>query len=527
MDTRLTGTRQYRLRWWTLVVIAMSVLIIVIDSSIVNIALPTLQRELNTTMSELQWIVNAYIMAFAAPMLLTGALGDRWGRARMLQAGVAVFGGASLAAAFASTGSQLIAWRTVMGIGGAMILPTTLAIITNVFTREERGRAIGVWAGMNAIGVALGPIIGGLVIQNLQWTWIFLINLPIAVVALVGGWFLVPNSRDPSPRRPDIPGTVLSIVALSLLVFGLIQGGDWGWTDPAVVGCLAGAVLFMVLFILWERRTDHPMLEMSFFRSPRFSAGIGAVSITGLSMMGIVFGLTLYMQFVNGYNALETGIRFVPLALGLFIGAGSSDRVVARAGTTLVVALGFVGSAALLALAAFWQVDTTFWQIGVILFGVGFFLGYIAAPSTDAVMGALPEAHAGVGSAMNAVSRLVASSIGVAAFGAALSSIYSSSFERAASTIAGLPAEMTEVASDSVGAAVVVAQKLPAGVGDAVAQAARESFMDGWQMMAFVACGISILGAVLALRFLPARHQPMPGAAPHAVPYAAEHQETR
>lgn len=510
MNNVATTSREYQLRWWTLGVMAISILIIVIDSSIVNIALPTLQRELNTSMSELQWIINAYIMAFAAPMLMMGALGDRWGRAYMLQAGIAVFGCASLAAVFVSTGVQLIICRTIMGIGGAMILPTTLAIVTNIFPREERGRAIGVWAGMNAIGVALGPIIGGLIIDNLNWNWIFIINIPIAVVAIVAGRFLVPNSRDPSPQRPDYPGTVLSISGLSLLVFGLIQGGDWGWKDPAVIGSLAGSAVLIALFIIWERYTTHPMLEIGFFRSSRFSAGIGAVGITGLSMMGIVFGLTLYMQFVNGYNALQTGIRFVPLALGMFIGAGSADRVVSRLGTTLVVVLGFIGSAVLMVLASFWQVDTDYWILGSILFGVGFFLGYIAAPATDAVMGALPEARAGVGSGITAVSRLVAASIGVASLGSALSSIYSSSFEKAASAIAGLPTEVMQAASDSVGAAVIVAQKLPPGVGDAVASIARESFMDGWQMMAFVAGGISLIGVVITLKFMPPRHQPLP-----------------
>lgn len=510
MDLLLTGSRAYRMRWWTLVVIAVSVLIVVIDSSIVNIALPTLQRELGTTMSELQWIVSAYIMAFAAMMLTMGALGDRLGRARMLHAGIVIFGGASLAAAFASTGGQLIIWRAIMGIGGAMILPATLAILTNVFPREERGKAIGVWAGLNGIGIALGPIIGGLIIDELQWNWIFLVNIPIAVVALTAGWFLVPDSRDPNPKRLDPQGTVLSAAALSALVFGLIQGGNWGWTDGAVIGSLAGSVALMALFALWERHTTHPMLEIGFFRSARFSVGVGAVSMMALALVGMTFALTLYMQFVNGYGALETGIRFVPLALGIFMGAGSADKLVSRLGTTRVIVTGFAGTAVIGALASFWEVNTAYWQIGAMFFGLGFFLGYIAAPATDAVMGALPEARAGVGSAMNTVSRLVAGSIGVAALGAVLSTIYSSSFERAASAIAGLPADVAEAASDSVGAAVTIAAKLPPGLGDAVARAARESFMDGWQIMAFFTCGMSVIAALLILRFMPPRHEALP-----------------
>ena len=509
MNTLVANDRTYRRRWWTLVTIAISVLIVVLDSTIVNIALPTLQRELNTTLSELQWIINAYIMSFAALMLTMGALGDRIGRAKMLQAGIVLFAGASLAAAFASSGGQLILWRAIMGIGGAMILPATLAIITNVFPREERGRAIGVWAGLNGIGIALGPIIGGLIIESFQWNWIFLINMPVAAVALIAGWFLIPDSRDPNPKRLDLSGTILSATALSSLVFGLIQGGNWGWTDQAVIASLAASVVLVTLFILWERHTKHPILEIGFFRNPRFSAGVGTVSMMALALIGITFALTLYMQFVNGYTALETGVRFVPLALGIFIGAGSADKIVSRLGTTRVIVTGFIGTAIIGALASFWRVDTAYWQLGSMFFGLGFFLGYIAAPATEAVMGALPEARAGIGSAMNTVSRLVAGSIGVAALGAALSTLYSSSFEKAAAAIDGLSPEIAEAASDSVGVAVTIAEKLPPGIGDALALAAKESFMDGWQVMAFVTCSISVIGAIFVLKFMPPRHEPL------------------
>ncbi len=509
MNTVAKDTKEYRRRWLTLVVIALSVLIIVIDATIINVALPTLQRELNTTGSELQWIINAYIMVFGAFMLTTGALGDRLGRKYLLQAGIVIFGGASLGAAYADSGTQLIIWRIIMGIGGAMILPATLAIITNVFPREERGRAIGIWAGMNAIGIALGPIIGGLLIEHYNWNSVFLINIPIALVALAAGFFLIPNSRDPNPKRPDFPGTVISTAALAGLVFGLVQGGSWGWTDPAVIGSIVGAVVLIVLFILWERRTDHPMLEIGFFRNSRFSTGVGAVSLMAFGQVGITFGLTLYMQFVNGYTALETGLRFVPLALGIFIGAGSADRIVARIGTKQVMVIGFFLNAILLVLAAFWQTDTAYWQLGLIFFGIGFSLGYIAAPATDAVMGALPEAKAGIGSAMNTVCRMVAGAIGVAIIGSILGTIYSSSFEKAIAAIGAVPAKLVEAASDSVGAAVIVAQQLPGGAGEALIEIARTSFMDAWQVMAFFSCGINIVGAILSLKFMPAYHEPV------------------
>ncbi len=510
MNDSVRNTRVYKMRWWTLVVIAISVLIVVIDSTIVNIALPTLQRELGTTQAELQWIIGAYIMTFAALMLTMGSLGDRFGRARMLQLGIVIFACASAGAAFADSGIQLIVWRIIMGIGGSMILPATLAILTNVFPREERGKAIGVWAGLNGIGIALGPILGGLIIEELQWNWIFLINLPIAAVALGAGWFLIPDSRDPKPKRLDFPGTMLSIGALSCLTYGLIQGGNASWTDMDVIGTLIGSMALIALFILWERHTGDPMLEIGFFRSRRFSAGVGAISMMSLALIGLTFALTLYMQFVKGYGPLDTGLRFVPLAMGIFIGAGSADKIVSRIGTARTIGFGFIGTATIGALASLWQMDTAYWQIGVTLFGLGFSLGYIAAPATDAVMGALPEARAGIGSAMNTVSRLVAGSIGVAALGAMLSSIYSSSFEKVASTIEGLPSSIMEAASDSVGAAVTIAGDLSPSVGNALAHAAKDSFMDGWEVMAFFTCGLSVIAVALILRFMPPRHEPLP-----------------
>jgi EmrB/QacA subfamily drug resistance transporter len=446
-------------------------------------------------------------MVFGSLMLLAGALGDRWGRALMLRVGIIVFSGASLAAAFVKTGGQLILCRSIQGIGAAVILPATLAIVANIFPRQERGRAIGVWAGMNGFGVALGPIIAGLLIERFGWPWVFLYNLPIAAVALIGGLFLVPESRDPNPRPVDYPGTILSISALGALVFGLIRGGDLGWKDPAVIASLAGAVVLICALIYWERRTAHPMLNLGFFRNRRFSAGVGAVGITGLSMVGITFAITLYLQFVQGYTPLQTGIRFIPLALGLFMGGGTSDRLVARLGTKYVIALGFFVTILLGVFASFWQAETAFWQLGLFFFGIGFSLGYIAAPATDAVMGALPEAQAGVGSAVNTVVRMVAGAVGVAVLGSALSSIYSSNFNEAAGALAGLPAEITKAAGDSVGAAVTIAEQLPPAAGNALARIARESFMGGWQVIAFVVCGIGVIGIALTLRFMPAKHE--------------------
>jgi len=510
MNNSAADSRVYRMRWWALGVISISILIVIIDTTIVNVALPTLQRELGTTQAELQWIVTAYNMTFAALMLTMGSLGDRIGRARMLQAGIFVFACASVGAAFASTGTQLIVWRVVMGFAAATIMPATLAIITNVFPREERAKAIGVWAGLSGLGVALGPILGGLIIEKLQWHWIFLINPPIAAIALIAGWFLVPDSRDRSAKRLDLPGTLLSIVALSSLIYGLIQGGKASWTDSDVIGTLIGSVVLIVLFILWERRTRNPMLDMAFFRSARFSGGVGAVGMLGLAMMGLAFVLMLYLQFVHDYSALETGLRWTPFALGVLVGAGSAHAFERRLGTARVIGMGFFGMAIMGALASFWQVDTAYWQIGAVFLGFGLSMGWIGAPATDAVMGALPESRAGIGSAVNNVARLVTGSIGVAALGSLLSTIYTSHFSDAVTSIAGLPDTVVAAARESVGAAVTIAGTLPPTVGDGLALAARDSFMAGWPVMAYFTCGMSAIAGLLVLRYMPREHESLP-----------------
>jgi len=447
-------------------------------------------------------------LAFAALLLTMGSLADRLGRARVLQAGLLLFGAASLGAVFCQTAAQLIAARVFMGIGASLIMPATLAIIVNVFPREERGKAIGVWVAVPGVGIALGPITGGLLIEYFNWGAIFFINIPIVVVALTAGWFLVPNSRDPHPRRLDILGTILSAAALSLLVFGLIKGSDWGWGSQAVVGSLAGAVVVGILFVTWERHTANPMLDMWLFRNPRFSTGAGSITLLMLGQMGLVFGLTQYMQFVHGYSALQTGLRFLPLAFGMAMGSNMSHRLVGRLGTTRVTFFAFCGFAAMNAGASFWQVDTSFLVLGLMFFVMGFCMGNIVAPSVDAVLGAVPEVRAGVGSATNSVSVQVGGAIGVASLGSVLSSAYTSKVDPLLAAMPGLPPDVANVARDSVGAAMIVSDTLPEGAGEALAMAAGESFMDAWQVMALVACGIGVLAAGLIIKFMPPRHLP-------------------
>ena len=344
---------------------------------------------------------------------------------------------------------------------------------------------------MSGVAIALGPIIGGLLIEYFNWSAIFFINIPIAIIALTAGAFFLPNSKNPTAQGIDFIGTILSAGALGVLVYGLISGGEWGWSDGTVIGCLVGSVGLGILFVLWEKHSANPMLEISLFQNRRFSAGAGGITLMMLTYFGIVFGLTLYMQFVQGYSALETGIRFLPMAAGFAIGAGTSHRRVIKFGTRYVVAGGFLGIAALFVGASFWGIETPYWILGLMMFAMAFCTGNNQATNIDSVISAVPLSRAGVGSAMNSVSGQVGGAIGVAALGSVLRSEYTSSIRPVLADLQDLLLGGITAAEDSVGEAMMIADQLPPGVGAIVTSAAHNSFMDGWQVMALVACGVA------------------------------------
>jgi EmrB/QacA subfamily drug resistance transporter len=501
------SSSKYRWRWWALAVIALSLLITVIDCSVLNVALPTIQIKLNATSSQLMWMVNAYTMVFGAFMLTTGSLGDRIGRAKLLKAGITVFGIASLGAFFTHNPNLLIVWRIIQGAGAALLVPATLAIITNLFPKEERAKAIGVWAGIQGIGIALGPIVGGLLVQNFNWNSIFLINVPVAAIALIAGWFLIPESRDNNPRKLDIMGNILALAGLAALLYGLVNGSSRGWTDPQVLGILIGAVTIITIFIIWEKRLSQPLIEIGFFRSSHFSAGILALIIMGLGLNGVNYVLTYYMQFVRGYSALGTGLRYLPLAIGLLLGAVSTEKAEKRFGTKMILALGFLGSTAMILLASQYTSVTSFWILGLEFFFLGLFLGFVMTAVTDAIMGSIPVAQAGIGSAMNSVFRILSGTIGVAVLGGIISSIYSTHLLKSASLIPGLPTALAQKASDSIGASLGVAGsgQISLDTANALVQSAKLSFMDGWQVMALVSGGLFAVGVILVLILIPSK----------------------
>lgn len=487
-------------RWWALGVLSLVLVVIGMDNLIVNVALPTLVRDLSASGNQLQWIVDAYILVFAGLLLSMGSLGDRFGRKRALTAGLVAFVAGSVAAAFAGSAEVLIGTRALMGVGAALIMPSTLSIITNIFPEDERGRAIGIWAGVAALGIVLGPVVGGWLLDQFWWGSVFLINVPVVAVALLAAWPLVPESRDPHATPLDPAGALLSIAALVALVYGIIEAPSNGWTDSVTLGMLGAATALLVLFVAWERRAPHPMLNVAFFANARFSAASISLALTSFAMLGTLFVLTLHLQFVLGYTPLQAGVRMLPV-LTLMVSAPLSARLVRRLGTKVVVVAGMLIVAAGLWLFSNAAATDGYAPVGwaLAVFGIG--MGLALAPATEAIMGSLPLAKTGVGSAMNDTTRLVGAALGVAVFGTVMSSAYAS---RIAPALSGLPASAAAAARDSVGAATIVAARLGPD-GDALAAAARSASADAMGISILVGLAVVVVAAVIALLFLPSR----------------------
>jgi EmrB/QacA subfamily drug resistance transporter len=503
-------------RWKILAVLSLSLVIIGLDNTVMNVALPSIQEELGVSGSTLQWIVDAYLLAFAGLLLAAGNLGDRYGRKRALLSGLLVFAVASVGGAFAATGGQLIAARAAMGIGAALIMPATLSIIMDVFPQQERGKAMGIWAGMAAIGIGLGPLIGGSVIELSSWPAVFWINVPVAVAAVVLGLRLVPDSRDPNPGALDTSGVLLSIAGLVSLVWAVIEAPHRGWTDRPVLAAFAAALVLGVLFVRRQIRARDPLLDVGLFKRPAFSLGSLAVSSAFFALFGLIFLTTQYLQFVQGRSAINTGLVMLPLVFGLVIGSGLSHKITVRIGTPTQVAAALTTVALALASVTFWQPDTPTWVLALFFFVAPLAMGNVMAPATAAIMSAVPETKAGVGSAMNDVNRQVAGALGVATVGSISTSLYSSKLE---SATAGLPPGPAHTATDSIGGAAQVAAHLPAGAADTLTAAAHGAFTDAIGLALLIGTGVLLAAAVLVKRYLPDLRSQLATA-----PFVADHE---
>ncbi len=480
-----------------------------LDTTLVNVALPSLVRELHATTTQLQWVVDAYNLVFAALLLTFGSLSDRAGRKGMLLAGLGVFGTASVAGGFTTTPAQLIAARAVMGLGAAMTFPATLSLISNVFTgRAERARAIGLWGASAGVAIALGPIVGGWLLEHFSWSSIFVAMGPVAAAAALLAAVSVPTSKDPEAAPVDIPGLLLSSAAMALLVFTIIEAPAYGWGAARSIAGFAGSAVLLAAFIGWEQRTPHPMLDVRLFRNMRFSAASGAVTVAFFTLLGFIFLMTQYFQFLRGYGPLSTGVHLLPVALSVGVGSVAGTQLAVRAGTKLVVTAGLVAMAGFYAWVALVTTATISYRIiavQMVLYGLG--MGLTSAPATESIMGAVSRRQAGVGSAVNDSTRLLGGTLGVAVIGSIYASLYGSRLT--ASLPAALPGRFAAVAQQSVGAAYTVSRGLAAtghrALGAAVQHAASGAFLHGLSIGCVVAGSVALAGAVLAVAFLPAQ----------------------
>jgi EmrB/QacA subfamily drug resistance transporter len=492
-----------------LVSLLLAAFVINLDTTLVNVALPTLVRELHATTTQLQWVVDAYNLVFAALLLSCGALSDRIGRKGMLLAGLSVFGAASVAGSFAASPGWLIAARAVMGLGAAMTFPATLSLISNVFTgRAERARAIGLWGAIGGVAIALGPIVGGWLLEHFSWSAVFVAMGPVAACGVLLAALTVPASRSPEATRLDLGGLVLSTAAMALLVFTIIEAPQYGWGSARSITGFAGAAALVGLFLLRERRAAHPMLDVRLFRNMRFTAASGSVTVAFFTLFGFIFLMTQYFQFLRGYGPLSTGVHLLPVALSVGVGSVLGTQLAVRRGTKLIVTLGLIAMAGFYAWVA--ATTTTSVSYGIIavqmvLYGLG--MGFTSAPATESIMGAVSLRQAGVGSAVNDTTRLLGGTLGVAVIGSVYASLYN--VRLAAQLPAALPARLSAVAHQSVGAALQVASRLGAagqpGAGATVHQAAVNAFLHGLTIGCLVAGGVAAAGAVLAAVFLPAQ----------------------
>lgn len=490
-------------RWTVLVVLCVSLLVVGLDTTVLYVALPTLVRELGASMDQLQWVADVYALMAGSLMLFCGSLADRLGRKRIFMTGLVLFTAASLAAAYAGSVTLLLVARGVMGVGEALIMPATLAIVGNVFPAgAERTRAIGIWSAAVGAGTVVGPLLGGWLLSHFWWGSVFLINLPIGAAGLAAAAVLVPESRAADSRRLDPVGVLLSVAAAASLLWAVIAGPTRGWSDPAVVAAFVAGAVLVPPFLRWERRTSAPLLPMRIFRHRALAVGDVLILLGSFVLIGTLFVLVQYLQFVLGYSAGQTGLRLGPMALALLIAGPLAGALAPRLRPGLVAASGL--ALVLAAVAVFGATDTgdgyRHALMGMVLLGTG--AGFVITSTSDAIVGALPEEDLGVGSATNSAALQLGAATGVAVTGSVLSSRYQDELADGLHG-AALPPGVLASAQDSLGAALAVARQLPGQAGESVAAVVRHAFVAGMGPAMTVGAGVAAVGIVIALAFSP------------------------
>ncbi|MFL4903710.1 MFS transporter [Streptomyces sp. MMS24-I2-30] len=496
----------HRRRWVILGVLILSLLIVVLDNSILNVAVKTISTPaptgLGATQSEIEWAINSYTLVFAGLLFTSGLVGDRLGRKKVLLGGLIVFGIGSALAAESGSPGQLIAYRALMALGAAFVMPATLAVLMNIFERAEQPKAIGIWAGGVGLGIAIGPITGGALLDHFWWGSVFLINVPIVIVAVALMIWLVPDSRDPNPGRLDPVGVLLSVVGLVLLVYGIIKGGELAdFTDPKVLLTIVAGLAVLVGFVIYEKRSDHPSLDVTYFRNKTFSAAMAAIALVFFALMGVTFFSVFYTQSVRGYSPLEAGALMLPLAVAQMVFAPRARLVVDRFGNRVTTAAGLVLIAVTLAVFAFFEADTPIWILEVDMFLMGTAMAHIMTPTSVVIMQALPREKAGSASALSNTFRQVGGALGIAVLGSVLSTAYHDGIEGKLGTV---PAGLRDAAGDSIEATLGVAAKL-GPQGRALAGAADDAFLHAMHITALCGTGVALLGALVVALFLPGK----------------------
>lgn len=488
-------------RWKILAVLCLSLLIVMVGNTSLNVALPTLSAELHATSAQLQWLVDSYSLIFAGFLFMAGAIGDRFGRKGILQSGLLLFAGSVLYASFGvDTANQLIAARAVMGLAGAMIMPATLSILTNVFPPQERAKAVALWAGVSGGGTAFGPLLSGFVLEHYSWHAVFLLNVPLIIIALLVGAVMIPRTSDPNHTKLDIPGSLLSAAGLVAIVYALIEAPVNGWLTVKTMGVLVAGVIILAVFAWWQLRAKHPMLDVRLFKRPAFGVSSTVLILVFFALMGMFFNMSLLLQLVYAYSPLEAAVRMLPMSFAIVVASVLSPRLVERFGKRRVVAAGMLIVAIGVAVLSTLSVEPMYGRLVLSMCIAAFGMGIAMSPTTDLLMSSVPRSRAGMGSAMNDTTRELGGSLGIAVLGSILASRYSS---RIAEIVAPLPEAARVAAENSLAGALAVAKHIPGTAGALLAEAAKSAWMDGFRLSLLTGAVIIACSAAIAYKWLP------------------------